>query len=428
MNNAFIFEKKDTETLNLLNEIAFLYELSLSVGRSLDLKENCMTFLNTLLSRKSFDWCSVWLKEKQFDSSLKIDNESLKKVAFPLYIQPLFEIQDDKMPLNNIIFDILESKEFISISFPNEEFNFLLDNPQITSGTLAIFRLADIGYLKFFTINRKRLNSTFFNQLTQVINKFAIVLKGCLAHRRVMVEVEQRKIAEAAQQRLLEKLSETNQELEDFAYVVSHDLKAPLRGISMVADFLVEDYSAVLDEDGKEDLLLLKNRATKMQSMIDSILHYSRIGFLEEEKKAIDTGELLVGLLDLLTVPTDIEVIIPKKMPTIWVEKTSLMQVFQNLLSNAIKYMDKEKGWIKISFEEKEASIIFCFADNGAGIAAQNQAYIFQLFQTFATSKPVKGTGVGLAVVKKIVGRCKGKIWVESKVGEGSQFFVELPR
>jgi PAS domain S-box-containing protein len=244
----------------------------------------------------------------------------------------------------------------------------------------------------------------------------------------VAVDITERKKAEDKQARLLKEVESANQELKDFAYVVSHDLKAPLRGIRTIVDWIVEDYVAKLDEDGKHQLNLLANRVDRMQGLIEGILEYSRVGRTREEKVEVDLGELVPEIVDTLVPPDHISITIENDLPAIECEETRIIQVFQNLLSNAIKYMDKPEGQISVACVDEDDFWKFSVADNGPGIEEQDYERVFQIFQTLAPRDEIESTGVGLTVVKKIVEMYEGRVWLESKVGEGSTFFFTLPK
>ena len=223
-------------------------------------------------------------------------------------------------------------------------------------------------------------------------------------------------------------LQAANEELNDFAYVVSHDLKAPLRGITQLSNWLAEDYAAALDEEGHQMLELLVGRAKRMHDLIEGILQYSRVGRIQEREKEIDLHALLEEILDLLVIPDHVTVEIPSALPTVHAEETRLRQVLQNLISNAIKFLDKPQGRVTITSKDQGASWRFGVADNGPGIAEKYHDKVFQMFQTLTPRDEYESTGVGLALVKKIVETWGGKVWLESTVGEGSTFYFTLPK
>jgi light-regulated signal transduction histidine kinase (bacteriophytochrome) len=241
-------------------------------------------------------------------------------------------------------------------------------------------------------------------------------------------DITERKQAEQRQAQLLEQLEKTNQELKDFAYVVSHDLKAPLRGIKTLAEWISTDYADKLDDNGKEQMNLLASRVDRMHNLIDGILQYSRVGRVEEEKVVVNLNELAAEAIDMVAPPENITITIENELPTVECEQTRIMQVFQNLLSNAVKYMDKPKGQIKVDCVEEDGFWKFSVADNGRGIEEKHYEKIFQLFQTLSPRDKFESTGIGLTVTKKIVELYNGKIWVESEPGQGSTFFFTLPK
>lgn len=241
-------------------------------------------------------------------------------------------------------------------------------------------------------------------------------------------DITLRKRAEQRQNQLLEQLENANNELKDFAYVVSHDLKAPLRGIKTLTDWIMTDYADKLDEDGKKQLDLLVNRVDRMHNLIDGILQYSRVGRVKEKQVQVNLNELITEVIDMVSSPENITIKVENELPTITCERTRIMQVFQNLLSNAVKYMDKPQGLVRVNCAEEKDFWKFSVADNGPGIQEKFFGKIFQMFQTLSPRDEFESTGVGLTVVKKIVEMYGGKIWVESKIGEGSVFFFTFPK
>jgi PAS domain S-box-containing protein len=241
-------------------------------------------------------------------------------------------------------------------------------------------------------------------------------------------DISERKQAEEQRDRLLQELESANEELNSFGYVVSHDLKAPLRAIGSLADWLSTDYADKFDDEGKEHMRLLISRVRRMDALIDGILQYSRVGRVKETTVAVDLNRLVQEVIDLLAPPANITVNVANPLPTVMAEPTRIQQVFQNLLSNAIKYMDKPEGEIRIACGAEDKQWKFSVTDNGPGIELRHFDRIFQLFQTLAPRDRVESTGVGLALVKKIVEMYGGRIWIESRIGKGSTFFFTFPR
>jgi PAS domain S-box-containing protein len=244
----------------------------------------------------------------------------------------------------------------------------------------------------------------------------------------VYVDITERQLAEERQATLLKELESINCELKDFAHIVSHDLKAPLRAIRTLAEWMTTDLGDRLGEEGKEQMRLLLGRADRMQNLINGVLEYSRIGRVHEEHVSIDLNGLVAQVVEDLSPPACISFDINAGLPAVSGEPTRIRQLFQNLLSNAIKYMDKEHGLIRVGCTEEPDAWRFFVGDNGPGIEEKYFDRIFQIFQTLAPRDETESTGVGLTVVKKIVECHGGRIWVESRVGEGATFLFTLPK
>lgn len=261
---------------------------------------------------------------------------------------------------------------------------------------------------------------------------FAASLADMIA---LQMEASERRKAERALASVNEHLAETvrelrrsNKEPQDFAYVTAHDLKAPLRGIGTLTDWITSDYADKLDTQGQEQLHLLKGRVSRMSELIDSILHYSEIGRTAKCLERVDLRVLVPEVIAQVAPPPTIRVTIEDTLLVVISERVRLIQVFQNLISNAVKYMDKPEGTIRIGCFEQEQYWTFSVADNGPGIDQKYFGKIFEMFQTLARRDELESTGIGLAVVKKIVELHGGTVWIESTVGEGSTFFFTLPK
>jgi two-component system, chemotaxis family, sensor kinase Cph1 len=236
-------------------------------------------------------------------------------------------------------------------------------------------------------------------------------------------------------------LERSNIELDSFAYVASHDLKEPLRGIHNYSTFLIEDYGEQLGEDGTHKLATLMRLTQRMEDLINSLLHYSRFGRAELVFQPVDLEEVVESVLDVLKIsqPTCVDFRIPRPLPTVQCDRTQVTELFTNLISNGIKYNDREQKWIEIGYilpeEIKQplpASLnpkrtVFFVRDNGIGIRAKHLENIFKIFKRLHPAGQYGGgTGAGLTITKKIVERHGGSIAVESMFGEGSTFYFTL--
>ncbi|MEM9803653.1 MAG: ATP-binding protein [Cyanobacteria bacterium P01_D01_bin.56] len=234
-------------------------------------------------------------------------------------------------------------------------------------------------------------------------------------------------------------LERSNTELDSFAYVASHDLKEPLRGIHNYSSFLIEDYGEILGEDGNHKLQTLMRLTQRMEDLINSLLHYSRLGRAELRLEPVDLNDLVNGTIDLLKISKSepVSFLIPQSLPTVMCDHTQITELFTNLLSNAIKYNDKDEKQIEISYltgddtgletPDEATGTVFYIKDNGIGIRARHLDAVFRIFKRLhAPGRYGGGTGAGLTIVKKIVERHGGQIWVDSIYGEGSTFYFTL--
>lgn len=282
--------------------------------------------------------------------------------------------------------------------------------------------------LKDEIIERQRIEQElreYKEDLEELVKRRTVEL--ATTNEKLHLEIAERKQSEKQLAQLLAEVESANQELNDFAYVVSHDLKAPLRGISTIADWLLTDYSDKFDEEGKELINLMISRVQRLHNLIDGILEYSRVGRLKEQIIEFDLNKLLSDAIDLVSLHQTIEIKIENPLPFLSAERTRIKQLFQNLISNAAKFMDKPQGQIKIGCQHEGSSWKFWVSDNGPGIESRYFGKIFQIFQRLSSEKASNSTGIGLAIVKKIVEMYGGRIWVESEIGKGSTFFFTLP-
>ena len=227
-----------------------------------------------------------------------------------------------------------------------------------------------------------------------------------------------------------EELSNTNTELERFAYVASHDLQEPLRMIKNFLQLLEHNYKDAVDDKGKSYIHYAVDGAERMQGLIRDLLQYSRAGSGTLEISEVDMNEVMSDVLQLYKndLSNDSAKIIIDKLPVIQAGKSPMMQLMQNLVGNALKYRNNNLAIINISAEDTEDEWIFSVKDNGIGIEPQYFEKIFIIFQRLHNKDEYTGTGIGLSICKKIIERFKGKIWVESALNKGSTFKFSIPK
>tara|TARA_R110001583_G_scaffold44966_2_gene142206 strand:+ start:17774 stop:21358 length:3585 start_codon:yes stop_codon:yes gene_type:complete len=280
-----------------------------------------------------------------------------------------------------------------------------------------------IGLIGFGYKNKQNFknNKSFIETLAFDI---AIALQNVLLLNNL--RKHKAELEETVKQRTAQ-LEHSNSELRDFAQIVSHDLKAPLRAISQLSFWISQDYADKIDEAGQIQLKLLISRVQRLDNLIEGILQYSRAGRVREKEVKINCNEVVTKTVQLLNPPSTIKIVIENKLPNYIGDHTRFGQLFQNLIHNAIKSINKPAGLIKIGCVEKDGFLEFYVADNGIGIEEKYFERIFTIFQRLESRDEQEGTGVGLSLVKRIVQIYGGDIWVKSKVGKGTTFFFRVP-
>jgi len=288
-----------------------------------------------------------------------------------------------------------------------------------------------------------------FAKWSETVKQKSLPWKACeveaaLELRSSIISIMLRKVDELTQ--INQELTRSNTELDAFTYIASHDLKEPLRGIYNYSSFLIEDYSEILDESGIDKLNTLMRLAHRMEDLINSLLHYSRLNRAELQLHLIDVNDLVAGVLDLISASardTKVEFKIPRSLPSIKCDRTQVNELFTNLITNGIKYNNQSEKTIEIGYLDPDNPIyttkiseypdgttpktIFYVKDNGIGIRQRHIESIFRIFKRLHGQKKYGGgTGAGLTIAKKIVERHGGEIWVESIYKEGSSFYFTL--
>jgi PAS domain S-box-containing protein len=229
-------------------------------------------------------------------------------------------------------------------------------------------------------------------------------------------------------QATVEELTQSNNELQEFVHVASHDLKTPLQAIGILADWILTDYGDKFDESGRERVKLLVGRAKRIDELIGGLLQYFQVGHTRGKYEEVDLNIVLSEVIREIAPPENIEITIQSELPTVIGEQRRMVQIFQNLLNNAIKYIEKPRGEIKVGCVEEDGFWKFSVCDNGSGIEQKYFGKLFKVFQKLESHDESEGTGIGLAIVKKIVELYGGRVCVESRPREGSTFFFTLPK
>jgi len=222
-------------------------------------------------------------------------------------------------------------------------------------------------------------------------------------------------------------LEKKNKELDEFAYITSHDLKSPLRGINNLSEWIEEDIGEKLSPESKNFFKLLRGRIHRMEALINSILTYSRAGKNTEDQKIVNTLQLVNQVLENSYLPSDCVVLVDNKLPLVKANKKDLYEVFNVFISNAINHNNSKQPVVNITYKQLGNMIEFCVADNGQGIAEEFHEKIFTIFQTLERRDEIENIGAGLAIGKKIIEDYGGKTWVQSELDKGAKFFFTWP-
>jgi light-regulated signal transduction histidine kinase (bacteriophytochrome) len=252
-------------------------------------------------------------------------------------------------------------------------------------------------------------------------------------HQRVIQcnirDITERKRAEEKIKKTLDDLERSNKELEQFAYVASHDLQEPLRMVASYTQLLEKRYKDRLDSDANEFIQFAVDGAIRMQRLINDLLAYSRVGTRSKPFKPIDShgvlGQAIANLSALIE--ENQAVVTNDDLPPIMADQSQMVQLFQNLIGNAIKFRSDQSPRIHVSAEQKGNEWVFSVEDNGIGIDPQFKERIFVVFKRLHQKEEYPGTGMGLAICKKIVERHGGRMWVESELQKGSTFYFSIP-
>ena len=248
--------------------------------------------------------------------------------------------------------------------------------------------------------------------------------KETIGAQGIVRDVSNIKKLEFQKEKILKELENRNNQLLEYAHIVSHDLKSPLRSLHALVSWIKLDNENKFDEITSQNFLLIEETLQTMDDLISSVLKYSSAGYESNELEKVDTKNLLSNLIKNLYIPNHIKIDVQEDLPIINAETTKIQQIFQNLISNAIRFINKEVGLINIQCEKKKNYFEFSISDNGIGIDEKYHKKIFNIFQSLNKSK--ESTGVGLSIVKKIVNLYGGEIWLESKLNEGTTFFFTI--
>jgi light-regulated signal transduction histidine kinase (bacteriophytochrome) len=242
-------------------------------------------------------------------------------------------------------------------------------------------------------------------------------------------DISDRKYKEIELQNQKQDLARSNAELQQFAYIASHDLQEPLRMITSYLELLERRYKGQLDEKADKFIAYAVDGATRMQTLINDLLSYSRVGSRSQDLELVDCEKILQNVLTNLqmAIKQNNAIITHTPLPRVSADPSQLTQLFQNLISNSIKFRREDPPQIHLEVQDTDGKWLFTLQDNGIGMEVQYLERIFIIFQRLHSKTEYPGTGIGLAVCKKIVERHGGNLWVESQHGQGSTFYFTIP-
>ena len=342
-----------------------------------------------------------------YGKKINSNNEIVNKIEIPLG--------------KGIVGGVAESGVAEIINDTSKDDRYIIDDEQRFSEVTVpiIYDRKVIGVIDAEHFQKNYFDNKQLETLQNIASLVSLQLNSAINLR------EKQKV-ELKNKLLLEKLERSNDELQEYAHIVSHDLKSPLRSINALVNWIKEDNQDKLDKSSLNNIKLIESTLEKMESLISGILSYSSIDSDYSVNQKVNLNLVIDDIKEILLIPKNMSVLVKKELPTIYGERVKLQQLFQNLISNAIKFNDKEKGYINIDFSDEESFYQFSVSDNGKGIDKKYHDKIFKIFHSLNKSK--NSSGIGLSIVKKIVDLFQGEIWLNSELNKGTAFYFTLKK
>lgn len=362
---------------------------------------------------------------------LNLTNEKLKSLLTEKsnQLQGVFENINDAYVVIDFSGNVLKMN-----NIAREMFHFFDEEKDLNIQELIYIKDADYSYESFEILQEKGSFTNFTSRIITrnkkikwvQINATLIYDKNNypIAAQGIVRDITKIKKLELQKEKILKELERSNNHLQEYAHIVSHDLKSPLRSLYALISWIKSDNQNNFNETTNQNFSLIEDTLETMDNLISNVLKYSSAGYETSELEKVDVSKLVSDLIKSIYLPENINVKIQENLPIINAEKIKIRQIFQNLISNSIRFIDKENGLIEINYKERKNHHQFSVSDNGIGIDKKYHKKIFNLFQSI--NKTEKSTGVGLSIVKKIVNLYGGEIWLESKPNFGTTFFFTL--
>lgn len=369
-----------------------------------------------------WSYSDITIKRK-YTESLKSEKEKYSKIINNMNLGLVESDKDGLITFVNNNF--CEVSGYTKEELYNQKAENLMILAEDTNRVAELRARSESGLSESFEIKIKSKNKGIRHLLVSGAPVFGLN-EQIIGGISINFDITDQKKLELTKENLLKSLAEQNERLSEYAHIVSHDLRSPLRNISALLSWTKEDFKSKLGYESIENLDLIQQRVEKMDHLIENILQYSSIGQNLLKKERVDLNLLITEITELIYTPPNITVKTLKEFPFIMGDRTQIQQVFLNLLSNAINYIDKEKGLVEIDFTEDDSYYTFSIKDNGMGIAEENKSKIFTIFKSLGHHE--KSSGIGLSIVKKIINLYQGDIWIESELGIGTTFFFSFKK
>lgn len=379
-----------------------------------------------ILEKKSAELYDLNLQKekakKKLESLIKLKNSELKGF-FENIIDPyiMMDLFGNVLKMNESAESLLAHKlsdgilNLMSITDPK-------DKKHIANSFETLLKTGKISNFEINLLVQHQQHILVSVNSSVIYNEY----QNPVAAHGILRDITQLKKLENQKEALLKELEKSNENLKEYAHVVSHDLKSPLRSIDALLTWIFEDNKNIVKEDSLHHFELIKKTLERMENLISNILKYSTLDSNLEIKKHVDIHILLEHLLKVMYIPTNIKVAIQSQLPIVTVDSIKIEQLFQNLLGNAVKFNDKEVGSILIDVKDEGDYYQFSISDNGIGIDKKYHDKIFKVFHSLEKRKD--SSGIGLSMVKKIVELHHGTIWLESELGNRTTFYFTLKK
>lgn len=403
-------EREKTLIIDMINEVAK------SILGKVNIYEIAWEITNSIAKFLGTEDCVIYLvnnKEKTLEQIAaygeKIDesNKIINKITLPIG--------------QGIVGVVAQTGEAQIINDTSKNKRYVVDGKRRYSEmTVPILRDDEvIGIIDAEHGDKNYFTKEHLKTIQNIASLVAMQLKSA-------INLRERKKAESQNIELLEALEKSNNELQEYAHIVSHDLKSPLRSINALAAWIKEDNKGKLDDASLQNFGLIEITLEKMEQLITDILEYSSIGTDANGSQNVNLNDIVNDLKQVLYVPKHISIEVLNVLPIIKGDKVKLQQVFQNLIGNAIKFNDKEKGMVEIDYLEHKTYHQFSVKDNGVGIEQKYHDKIFKIFHSLNKSK--ESSGIGLSIVKKVIDLYQGEVWVESELKKGTTFHFTIKK